>query len=106
MENLIDLTPVVVAVVTLVGALLTAFVVPYIKAKTTAAQQQVLAMLVSVAVQAAEQLYGSGTGEQKKAYVLAWLKERGYTVDEDKLDAMVESAVYALTGKSAADAGT
>ena len=106
MENLVDLTPVVVAVVTLFGALITAFVVPYIKAKTTAAQQQVLAALVTVAVQAAEQLYGSGTGDQKKEYVIAWLEARGYTVDLDKLDAMVESAVYTLTGKSAADAGT
>jgi len=101
-----DLTPVIVAIVTLFGALITAFVVPYIKSKTTASQQQMLTALVAVAVQAAEQIYGGGTGEQKKAYVLAWLNERGYTVDLDKLDAMVESAVYTLTGKSAADAGT
>lgn len=31
-----------------------------------------------------------------KPYVLEWLKQRGITVDEAKLDAMIESAVYEL----------
>ena len=29
--------------------------------------------------------------------MLNWLRERGITVDEDKLDAMIEAAVYELT---------
>jgi len=52
---------------------------------------------VKIAVSAAEQIYnGSGRGPEKKAYVLEWLKQRGITVDEAKLDAMIESAVYEL----------
>ena len=47
---------------------------------------------------AAEQIYtGSGRGQEKKAYVLNWLREHGVTVDEDKLDAMIEAAVYDLS---------
>ncbi len=52
---------------------------------------------MKIAVSAAEQIYnGSGRGPEKKAYVLEWLKQRGITVDEAKLDAMIESAVYEL----------
>ena len=40
---------------------------------------------------------GSGRGEEKKAYVLNWLREHGITVDAEKLDALIEVAVYDLT---------
>ena len=53
---------------------------------------------MKIAVSAAEQIYtGSGRGEEKKAYVLEWLRSHGVTVDDEKLDAMIEAAVYELT---------
>lgn len=53
---------------------------------------------MKIAVTAAEQIYtGSGRGEEKKAYVLNWLQEHGITVDAEKLDALIEAAVYDLT---------
>ena len=52
---------------------------------------------MKIAVSAAEQIFkGSGRGEEKKQYVIAWLKERGFTVDENELDALIEAAVYEL----------
>lgn len=46
---------------------------------------------------AAEQIYrGSGRGEEKKAYVLNWLAEHGITLDEERIDALIEAAVYEL----------
>lgn len=52
---------------------------------------------MSVAVTAAEQIYiGSGRGEEKKAYVLEFMNSKGFTVDMDALDKLIESAVYAL----------
>lgn len=94
-----NITPIVEAAFMLIAAIITAVVVPYIRSKTTNAQQEAIATLVKTAVTAAEQLYTqSGMGKEKKAYVLNWLSERGLTVDEDKLDAMIESAVYALQG--------
>jgi hypothetical protein len=73
------------------------FVIPYVKAKTTTQQQETILALVQIAVTAAEQIYkGSGRGAEKKAYVLEWLQNRGITVDEAKLDALVEAAVYDL----------
>ena len=93
-----DVTSVVEAVLALVGAIITCVLVPYIKSKTTAEQQKEINAWVKIAVSAAEQIYkGQGRGEEKKAYVLEWLRERGVTVDEARLDAMIEAAVYELT---------
>lgn len=94
---MIDFTPVLEAVATLAVALITTFVVPYIKSKTTLEQQTQINAWVRIAVTAAEQVYeGPGQGDKKKAYVLTWLAGHGIAVDEDKLDAMIEAAVYEL----------
>ena len=92
-----DSTTIFEAVFALIAAVITAIVIPYIKSKTTAQQQAALASWVKIAVAAAEQIYvGAGRGEEKKAYVLEWLAARNITVDTDKLDAMIEAAVYEL----------
>ena len=94
---MIDFTPVLKAVVGLCAAIITTFVVPYIKSKTTAEQQKEINAWVKIAVAAAEQIYtGSGRGEEKKAYVVEWLRSHGVTLDPEKLDAMIEAAVYEL----------
>lgn len=93
----INITPIVEAVAALIAAVITAFVVPYIKSRTTTNQQQQINAWVRVAVAAAEQIYvGSGRGEEKKAYVLNWLAERGITLDTSRIDALIEAAVYEL----------
>lgn len=52
---------------------------------------------MSVAVTAAEQIYvGSGRGSEKKQYVLEFLNSKGFTVDTNVLDNLIESAVYAM----------
>ena len=85
-----DITVIIEAVFALLAAIITAIVIPYIKSKTTASQQAEINAWVKIAVTAAEQFYtGSGRGEEKKAY--------GITVDAEKLDALIEAAVYDLT---------
>lgn len=92
-----NITPVIEAAFALIAAIITAVVVPYIKSRTTATQQVEIAAWVRIAVTAAEQIYtGTGQGKAKKEYVEAWLTAHGVTVDAAKLDAMIESAVYAL----------
>ena len=93
-----DITTIVEAVAALIAAIITAFVVPYIKSRTTTnQQQQQINAWVRIAVTAAEQIYaGSGRGEEKKAYVIDWLRKHGVTVDESKLDALIEAAVFEL----------
>ena len=92
-----DLTPIIEAVAALIGVVITCILVPFIRSKTTAEQQKEINAWVKIAVSAAEQIFkGSGRGEEKKQYVIAWLKERGFTVDENDLDALIEAAVYEL----------
>lgn len=92
-----DLTPIIEAVAALTGVVITCILVPFIRSKTTAEQQKEINAWVKIAVSAAEQIFkGSGRGEEKKQYVIAWLKERGFTVDEAELDALIEAAVYEL----------
>lgn len=90
-----DVTNIIEAVFMLLATVITVIIVPYIKSRTTAQQQQEINAWVRIAVTAAEQIYtGSGRGQEKKAYVLAWLRTHGITVDKSRLDAMIESAVY------------
>lgn len=94
-----DITPIIEAVFALIGAVITAVVIPYIRSRTTAQQQAELNAWVKIAVSAAEQMEQFGgirKGKEKKAFVLGWLKEHGVTVDESKLDAMIEAAVLEL----------
>lgn len=93
-----DITVIIEAVFALLAAVITAIVIPYIKSKTTTSQQAEINAWVKIAVTAAEQICtGSGRGAEKKAYVLNWLREHGITVDAEKLDALIEAAVYDLT---------
>ncbi len=106
MTNTINLTPVIEAVIALCVALVTTFLIPYIKSKITKEQQAKISGWVKIAVAAAEQVYvGSGRGKEKKAYVIQFLKNKGFTFDMDAIDKLIESAVYALKG-SGTDGGS
>ena len=95
---MIDITPILEAIIALVFLCITTFLIPYIKSKTTSAQQEQIQAWVNIAVMAAEQLIqGSGKGAEKKEYVIKWLNKHNITFDAEKLDAMIEAAVYKLT---------
>lgn len=87
---MIDLTNIVNAVLALAAALITAFVIPWIKANATLKQQENLQDVYRILVFAAEQIYGKGNGEEKLDYVKAQLMERGYTIDTDMIEATVK----------------
>lgn len=94
---MVDLTPIVSAVVTLIISLVSAFLIPYIKAKTTEEQFNTIKLWVQVAVQAAEMLYiGSGRGKEKKQYVIEFLKSKGFTLNTEEIENLIESAVLEL----------
>ncbi len=85
----IDLTPIFQALIALLASIITLKLVPWIKSKTTEKQQDLLRAAVSVAVYAAEQLYGAGNGKEKLLYVKGKLAEKGYKVDIDEIEAAV-----------------
>ncbi len=88
--------PIIEAVIAVIVAVVAYVLIPYIKSKTTVAQQEALSKVIDMLVAAAEQLFkGSGRGAEKKAYVVASLEEQGITVDA-QTDSMIEAAVYGL----------
>lgn len=94
---MIDLTQIIVALIGLLSALISAYLVPYIKTKTTYAQRQNALMWTKIAVQAAEMIYKqSGMGEVKFDYVRNFLEQKGFTLDEQEVKALIESAVLEM----------
>ena len=96
-----DITGIIQAVITIISAVLTGFFIPWIKTKISAEKSEKLKFWVGVAVKAAEQLYGSQTGQQKKEYVLSFLLSKGIVFDVDEVNALIESEVFNLTSENA-----
>jgi type II secretory pathway pseudopilin PulG len=89
---------IILAVIALLGTVITAIVAPYIRAKYTAEKRQEAYEYVTIAVRAAEQVLKAidPSGEKRKAYVLAFMDQMGLKVTDDELDVMIEAAVKEL----------
>ena len=91
---MIDLTPIVNALLTLLGLLLTTFLIPYIRLKLGSEKLKQVNKWTSVGVSAAEMIYKeSGMGDAKKQYVRKFLESKGYKLDIDTVDALIEATV-------------
>ncbi len=90
----IDITELANALLVLLAAVITTFVVPWIKAKRKNESDGNVELWTRIAVQAAEQYFGSGAGQEKKKYVMEYLASRNITVD----DAVIEASVNELFG--------
>lgn len=92
-----DYTLLFEGVLTILFALVTMYVIPWIKTKVSAEELAEIIKWVKIAVQAAEMIYKeSGMGEAKKAYVKTFLEDKGIKYDERQIDSMIESAVLEL----------
>lgn len=92
-----DITIIISAVISLIGAIITVVIVPLIRSKTTSQQYATLRTVVGIGVYAAEQMFsGAGRGEEKKAYVKKFLEERNITFDSGTIDAAIEAEVKKL----------
>lgn len=88
-------------VVSICAALITAYVVPYLKTLRQNKRYKNLFDMVMVGVRAAEQtIKESGQGDYKKAEVIAfvsdWMSEHGITISKEELSQLIEAAVYVL----------
>lgn len=93
----IDLTEIIGAIIGLAVSMITVFLIPYIKEKWGAEKFEKVEKWVNIAVKAAEMIYHeSGMGAQKKAFVVDYLKSKGFTLDPETLDNLIESAVLDL----------
>ena len=85
----IDLTPLLQAVVSLAVSLITAFLIPWIRARYTFEQRQRIAAAYKTCVYAAEQMFGAGTGEKKLQWAVEQLEAKGFLVDRAVIEAEV-----------------
>ena len=96
----IDLTQIILAIITLLFGLLMRYVIPNIKAKTNVNQMELIRAAVKSAVYAVEQLYKSKSGQEKKQLVINYLREQGYLFDDERveqeIDYLVEEMVKTL----------
>ena len=100
MKATYDITPIIEIVVAILSALVTTFLIPYIKKKLSAEKLAELQKWVGIAVEAAEQIYGSKTGKQKEEYVMAFLLSKGIVFDTNEVHNLIESEVYKLSQKA------
>ncbi len=98
-----DITPIINAVIALLGAIIVAWIIPLIKQKVSGDKYKKLQTWIQTFVLAAEQLYGAGNGRAKLEYVGNMLRAKGIEVDiddvEDEIRAMIEAAVRELGDK-------
>ena len=102
--NTYDLTPILQIVIVLIGTIITSFLIPWIKSKTTQEQWWTVQNIAKVAVYAAEVLYkGSGRGQEKLNYVMTYIKEfcseKGIYFNDDAIRQTVENMVKKMNGE-------
>ena len=92
----IDITQIVVAVIGLLGLVVTSVLVPLIRTKINAEQWDTIYNYAVAAVQAAEIIIGAGKGAEKfawaKEYIEAQCKAHGIKIDMDTVQVAIENA--------------
>lgn len=94
---MIDVTDIIVAVIGVIGAILTGIVFPLIKAKVTNEQWQMIVNYAYAGVQAAEIIFNAqGQGEAKFEWVADYIEQRcaehGIKIDVDTIKVVIENA--------------
>lgn len=97
--NMIDLTNLIEALFAILAAVAMRYLIPWLKTKLSKDQEETLYTVVSIAVMAAEKLYGAKKGDDKLAYVERYLEARGVKVDTMRLKAYVNAAIKQMDQK-------
>lgn len=106
MDNLVNITPIILAVIALCTVLLTSFVIPKLKAKhpqeeidKALNQLEVYKNVAMLACRMVEQLY-PGMAQIKfneaRNFMIDYLTKAGIEIDEDQVTAAIESAVLEI----------
>ena len=90
-----NLSPIINALILVLSAILTAFVIPWVRSKYDTSELENLRIWTAIAVSAAEQLYDQCDGAKKRQYVLKFLENHGYMIDDTTVNAL-EAAVLKL----------
>lgn len=106
MNNLVNITPIILAVIALCTVLLTSFIIPKLKAKhpqeeidKALDQLEVYKNVAMLACRMVEQLY-PGMAQTKfneaRNFMIDYLTKAGIEIDEDQVTAAIESAVLEI----------
>ena len=106
MSNLVNITPIILAVIALCTVLLTSFVIPKLKAKhpqeeidKALNQLEVYKNVAMLACRMVEQLY-PGMAQTKfneaRNFMIDYLTKAGIEIDEEQVTAAIESAVLEI----------
>lgn len=93
---MIDLTPIAIAVITVICTIITCVIVPWIESKTSVQQRENMLRWIEIGVAAAQQLYYAADGTKRKEYVLKFLADKGYDIHTKDIDNAIEAAVLKL----------
>jgi len=95
--NNINLIPIITAFMALIGAIITYYIVPMLKGTISTGKLINIMNWVEIAVTAAEQMKAAGIiNVPKKDFVIAFLKDKGITITDEELDALIEAAVFEI----------
>lgn len=91
-----SITEIVTLVLKILCFVLVAFVIPVVKKKYTQQELEAVNDKIMTYVQAADQIFGSEQGEEKKQWVRGRLAAHGIDVDLNIIDAEIEACVLML----------
>lgn len=93
----VDITQIVLGIITLLLGLAESFLIPWIKTKISNEKLAKIVDTIDIFVAAAEQIAARDgyNGAWKKQHVIELLEKNGYTVDET-IDEFIEAAVIKL----------
>lgn len=93
-----DITPIATAIIGVLAAICSAFLIPYLRAKLSAEKRNELMTWVEIAVMAAEQLTKAGVinKDDRKQHVLDFLHKNGFDINLEEIEEMIESIVITL----------
>ncbi len=94
----------IMALIPVFGAVITGFVVPYIKTKISATQMDEIVKWVGNAVHAAEVLFDAPkSGEEKREYVINFIDKmfnsKKEVITKDQIRILLEASWKEMTGK-------
>lgn len=85
------------AIISIAGALVSAYLVPWLKTKISAQDMETITFWVRFAVRCADQLFTPEQWEQKKQYVLGYIIDMaaklGLKLTEQDINVLIEAAV-------------
>lgn len=93
---MIDLTPLVEALLGFAVTAITVFLIPWVKERYGNETLEKARSWVQIAVYAAEKAYGAGHGDEKLAYAEQFLAERKIKLDLSTLKAMIDAEIKAM----------